>query len=90
MGNNVSEFDNKIDVLLKIAGENDNKLKYDDIVDVFQDESEKPEIFSKILDVLEKKKIEFLIESADDEVEDDDFDETVRDEEIEHRKDSIA
>lgn len=83
MGNNVSEFDNKIDVLLKIAGENDNKLKYDDIVDVFQDESEKPEIFSKILDVLEKKKIEFLIESADDEVEDDDFDETVRDEEIE-------
>ena len=62
MGNNVSEFDNKIDVLLKIAGENDNKLKYDDIVDVFQDESEKPEIFSKILDVLEKKKIEFLID----------------------------
>ena len=60
MGIEENVFEVKIAKIFAKAKSNGNKVKYEDIHEVFLDEIESPSIFTRILERIEKEKIEIL------------------------------
>ena len=60
MEENMTTFNEKMATLLDIAAKNKNTLKYDDILSEFTEASMDGELFDKILEELEKTRVEIL------------------------------
>lgn len=60
MEENMTTFNEKMATLLDIAAKNKNTLKYDEILSEFPEASMDGELFDKILEELEKTRVEIL------------------------------
>jgi RNA polymerase primary sigma factor len=60
------KFQEKMEQLLNIAKDNNNSLKYEDIVNNFPEVADEGKLFDKVLEELENKKVEFIPMSEDE------------------------
>ena len=60
MEENMTKFNEKMATLLELAAKNNNTLKYDEILSEFPEASMDGELFDKILEELEKTRVEIL------------------------------